>query len=221
MRRRKSRAGRRITAVLAALVVLAGGFTLFCRLHVDKAREKGVRVIQDLDNIPAADYVIVPAAAIRDGVMSLHLQDRLESAIRLYKAGKADTLLLSGGYSQESKGYEAELMRAHAIKKGVIKDDIIVDNAGVNTYATLKRAKEHFGGKKALVCTQDRFAARTLYLADAVGLSCVLVGSDIQEYGPNIVQDVREYLSATKAFLDAVLNLGPAPSIEQQPYETG
>ncbi len=219
--RRRSRAGRRITAVLAALVVLAGGFTLFCRLHRPGPR-KGVRVIQDLDNIPEADYVIVPAAAVRDGVMSLHLQDRLESAIRLYESGQRPTrCCYPAGTRRRTRGTEAELMRAHAIKKGVIKDDIVVDNAGVNTYATLKRAKEHFGGKKALVCTQDRFAARTLYLADAVGLSCVLVGSDIQEYGPNIVQDVREYLSATKAFLDAVLHLGPAPSIDQQPYETG
>ena len=178
-------------------------------------------MIEDIDNIPKADYIIVPGAAIRNGVMSYHLQDRMDSAIRLYKAGKAGTLLLSGGYSQESKDYEANIMRTYALEKGVAKKDIIVDNAGVNTNATISRAKEYFGEKKALICTQDQFAARTLYLADANGLPCVLVGSDIQDYEQNIIEDVREYLAATKAFLDVTLKLGPAATIAQQPYETG
>jgi len=219
MRRRKGRVGSRITAVLVALVMLAGGFTLFCRLHVDRARDMGVQVIQDINNIPKADYIIVPGAAIHDGVLSAHLQDRMVSAIKLYKEGKADTILLSGGYSQESKDYEAEIMRTYAIGKGVAKEDIFVDNAGVNTYSTLSRAKEYFGEKKALICTQDQFAARTLYLADALGLPCVLVGSDIQDYAPNFIDDVHEYLAATKAFLDVLLKPGPAASVEQQPYK--
>lgn len=206
--------------MVAALAVLAAGFAVFCRLHVDQAYDGSVVRIQDMQAIPKADYIVVPAAKIDDGTVSAHMQDRIDSAIRLYKAGRAKTILISGGYSQNAKGYEAEIVRAYAIEKGVTEGDLMVDNGGFDTYDTMCRAKEYFGDKTALICTQDQYAARTLYLARGVGISCTLVGSDIQDYRPDIIQTVREFFAASKAFLDIQLGPGPARTVAQLPYQT-
>lgn len=205
---------------MAALVLMAGGFALFCRLHVDQARAGGIYPIQKMENIPQADYIIVPGCAINSGVFSQHLQDRMDSAIMLYKAGRAQKMLLSGGFSQSSNAFEADLMRDYAIEKGVPSDAIIVDNAGLDTLDTMFRAREYFGDKKALICTQDQFAARTLYLARAAGVSCTLVRSDIQEYAWSILEDIREFFAATKAFIEVQAGAGPAQTVAQLPFET-
>lgn len=221
MRKPRMHIPKYIAVVVVLIVLLAAGFAVFCRLHVDQARAKGIVPIRDMENIPEADYIIVPAAAVNGGVLSWHLQDRMDSAIILYKAGKAKTLLLSGGYSQSSNRYDADIMRAYATDKGVPSDAIIVDNAGLDTYDTMCRAKEYFGDQTALICTQDQYAARTLYLAGAAEISCTLVGSDIQAYDPDILADIREFFAAAKAFLDVGLGSGPDKTIEQLPYKTG
>lgn len=220
MRKKRMHIPKYIAAIIAALVLIAGGFALFCRLHVDQSRAEGIVPVQDMQSVTKADYIIVPACAINDGVMSYHMQDRIDSAIRLVKAGKAKKMLLSGGYSQSSKAYEAEILRDYAVRMGVPNDAVIVDNGGLDTLDTMSRAKEYFGEKTALICTQDQYAARTLYLAKAAGIPCTLVGSDIQEYGPNIFNDVREFFAATKAFIDVQMGSGAGKTLEQLPYET-
>jgi SanA protein len=223
MKRRRKKGGilRRVLAAVAAVAVLAVGFAVFCRLHVDAARADGVYPITDVASVPSGDYAIVPGAAIYENrIMSWHMQDRLDTAIRLYEAGKVRTILLSGGFSAVNGEYEAHMMRDYALQKGVPAKDIVVDNAGVDTLDTLLRAKEYFGDKKALICTQDMFAARTLYLARAAGLKSSVAAADIQEYAWNPLNDVREFFAPTKAFLDVQLGAKAAQTVGQYPYET-
>ena len=85
-----------------------------------------------------ADAVIVLGARVyADGRLSDALADRTRTACQLYRDGLAPKLILSGGPGDGGIG-ETEAMKRLAIDLGVRSQDIVADEAGVNTRATVK-----------------------------------------------------------------------------------
>jgi vancomycin permeability regulator SanA len=68
-----------------------------------------------------------------DGSVSRILQSRLDLAIALYHAGKANKLLLTGGavYNQH---IEAKIMEKYSLTGGVDAIDILIECLSRNTY---------------------------------------------------------------------------------------
>ena len=86
---------------------------------------------------PADAIVVLGAKVNPGGVPSKSLNDRMATAIELYKLGMVDTIIVSGGV--EPSGYdEASDMRDVAVAQDVPSDVIILDPGGVNTDATVK-----------------------------------------------------------------------------------
>jgi uncharacterized SAM-binding protein YcdF (DUF218 family) len=86
---------------------------------------------------PADAVVVFGARTYADGRLSDALQDRIRTACEIYRAGLARRLVLSGGRG-DGPITEAEAMRGYALKHGVRAGDIIIDNDGVNTKATVR-----------------------------------------------------------------------------------
>lgn len=76
--------------------------------------------------------VVFGARYYGDGRLSTSLQNRMDKGIELLKEGKVNTLLLSGGIDADGKD-ETEGMYNYAIKEGVKKAQLIVDNKSNNT----------------------------------------------------------------------------------------
>jgi len=92
---------------------------------------------------PADIAVVLGARVYADGRLSDALADRVRTACQLYRDGYAKKLLFSGGPG-DGVIHETEAMKSMAIRLGVKPGDILLDEAGLNTQATVKNSEKTF-----------------------------------------------------------------------------
>ena len=98
---------------------------------------------------PADVIVVFGAKAYEDGTPSPALADRVRTACALYRDGVAPRLFFSGGRVSEAMT-EAESMRRMALRLGVPDSAIVLDDAGVNTEATVRNAMTMARGRRII-----------------------------------------------------------------------
>ena len=86
---------------------------------------------------PADVAVVFGARVYKDGHLSDALRDRIATACALYRDGLVKRIALSGGPG-DGPITEAAAMRNYALRHGVRGEDLFIDNAGVNTEATVR-----------------------------------------------------------------------------------
>lgn len=178
-----------ILAVLA-LVAATNGYVL----------GRGSGGTDDAGSVRHAQAAVVLGALVQpDGTPSAMLRDRLRRAVQLWRAGRVDRILVSGDHLRV--GYdEPDAMRRALQRAGVPARAIFTDHAGVDTRATMVRARRVFVVRDAVVVTQGFHMARALYLARAAGLHAQGLRSDLAPYGAQGVRsDVREVLARVKS----------------------
>jgi vancomycin permeability regulator SanA len=92
---------------------------------------------------PADVAVVLGARVYADGRPSDALADRVRTACKLYRNGTVKKLLFSGGPGDGSI-HETEGMKRMALQLGVKPEDILLDDHGVNTQATVKNTEAIF-----------------------------------------------------------------------------
>ena len=138
------------------------------------------RHIHPADSVPHQRVAIVYGAGIYgNGRPSAALQDRLDTAIDLYRAGTVDRLLLSGDNSFENYN-EPGVMIDYAREKGVPFEHIQPDYGGRRTYDSCYRAKQIFGLDDAILVTQEFHLPRALFLCRSMGIEATGVPADRQ-----------------------------------------
>lgn len=165
-----------------------------------------------LDIVPERKVAIVfGAGLLRDGSAGPVLSDRVETAVKLYQAGKVDKLLMSGD-NRFVEYNEPEAMRQYALKAGVPDDDIVLDYAGRRTYDTCYRAREIFQVKSAILVTQPFHMARALYLCNSFGVESVGVEADNRYFlkRSRLIWNTRELFATMGAVWD-VMFAHPVP----------
>ncbi|PWH14260.1 MAG: hypothetical protein DDG60_08240 [Anaerolineae bacterium] len=154
--------------------------------------------------IPPRPVVIVFGAGLtRSGEATPVLRDRIQTAARLYFAGKAQKLLMTGDNSTIHYN-EPEAMRRYALSLGVPADDIVLDYAGRRTYDSCYRARAIFGVRQAILVTQDFHLPRALYLCNMLGVDGVGVVADNFRYRRMslLFWNVRELAATLTALID-------------------
>jgi vancomycin permeability regulator SanA len=84
--------------------------------------------------------VVLGARAYADGRPSDALSDRVRTACGLYQEGLVHKLILSGGPG-DGPVSESQAMKRMALKLGVKSEDIVLDERGVNTRATVRNTE--------------------------------------------------------------------------------
>lgn len=92
---------------------------------------------------PADVAVVLGARVYADGSPSVALADRVRTACQLYRDGLTKKLLFSGGPG-DGLVHETAAMKRMALEMGVKEDDILVDEAGLNTQATARNSEAIF-----------------------------------------------------------------------------
>lgn len=203
----------RFFSFLIGLVVIAGvGSTGLILLRV---RSFGNRISTverlQIDRWAEPRVAIVFGASVYQDELSTILEDRVKTAIELYRAKKIDRIVVSGDNRTNSYNEPkamAEYLHSHAVDN----KDIILDYAGRSTYETLERARDIFGLNRAVLISQRTHLPRALFIAEGLGLECVGVASDRRDYGSETsYQKFREVGASLKAFYN--LYFFPPPTI--------
>lgn len=200
--------------LLIVLLIIALSL-LYVHSQVHGYDDRIITGINSLDtrNWPTPRVAVVFGASVYgNGDLSPILEDRVNTAIELYRTHKVDRILVSGDARHRSYN-EPKAMYEYLISHGVAPKDVIVDTSGRSTYETCLRAKEVFGLKRAVLVSQGFHLSRALYIANQLGLDAVGMAGNIKTGQEIDYQGVREWAAELKAYLNLHF-IPPTASLE-------
>lgn len=198
----RTRAGRRrLVQAVMAVSVLALLPATWTRLATDGR-------LRTAADVPRTDVAVVFGAGLWDGEPSPYLAHRLDTAARLYRAGRIEVVLVTGDNSRKDYD-EPDAMRAYLVRHGVPDARIVSDYAGFDTWDSCVRAKKIFGVDEAVLISQDFHIRRAVALCQEAGVTSYGVGVAARHDVTWYYGGVRELFAAGKAALDAVVEPDP------------
>lgn len=194
--------------ILSVLVFILSIYTLIAI--------KGNALTIPRGGLPAkVDCIIVPGAQIyANRTPSPMLQDRLDGAVYLYRAGVSDRILVSGDHREDNYN-EPLVMYRYLLNQGIPDEVIFMDHYGLDTYDSLYRARQVFQVKTAIVATQTFHLQRALYIGDRLGLEVHGFRTDPRSYQSTTYMFIREAGARLKAVYET--GRGVLPQRESPP----
>ena len=204
-----NRRKKRILIWLVLFLMMLGIlFPFVVNARVVGTGEKRILTLEEAAGAEADCILVLGALVYEDGTLSAVLEDRVKTAIALYKEGAAKKLLFSGDHGRTDYD-EVNAMKRYAMEAGVPEEDIFMDHAGFSTYESVYRAQSIFDAQKIIIVTQEYHLYRALYVASSLGLEAVGVDSALQRYSSQSKQDVREFLARNKEFVQCLFKPEP------------
>jgi vancomycin permeability regulator SanA len=189
---------RKVMMMLLMLTLLLNFFlisSLIIALNVSLPQK--AKIFTSIEALPTAQVGIVFGA----GVTSIDqprqmLIDRLSAGVALYKTGKVQKLLMTGG--------EVEVITMHhfAENAGVSTSAIIDDAGGLRTYDSCYRAAYTFNINSAIAVTQEYHLPRAIFLCSAFGINTVGYKAGGNDYPNQIWNKTREFSAQVWAWFD-------------------
>ncbi|KXK25730.1 MAG: vancomycin high temperature exclusion protein [candidate division WS6 bacterium OLB20] len=185
--------------IIGLLIILAVPFSI--RLYVVNTYVP--LMFDPADAIPGHRVAIVFGAGLSDYGQqpSAVLEDRIMTAVDLYKQGTVQKIIMSGDNRFDDYN-EPQVMIDFAREQGVRQSDLQADFAGRRTYDTCYRAKAIFGVHEAILITQEFHLPRALYTCNALGVKSIGVVADRRLYEGIELFQLRDTLALTKSFID-------------------
>jgi len=168
------------------------------------------RLFDDVSKVPKSSVGLVFGTTDRvKGRENLYFRYRIEAAAEVWKAGKLETLIVSG--DNRTRFYnEPEKMKQALVNLGIPEDRIVCDYAGLRTFDSVVRAKEIFGATSLLVISQRFQNERAIYIARANGIETYGFNAKDVTTQAGWKTQVREVGARVKMWLDVnVLNTRP------------
>lgn len=159
-------------------------------------------IYTSIDSLPSRHIAIVPGTSKyihRD--LNPYYQRRIDAALSVYFAHKANKLLLSGDNAARNYN-EPWTMKRDILKAGVSEDDIILDYAGFRTLDTVVRAKQVFNADHFTIITQKFQCERALFIAENKDIDAICLAVPGASGSDSIYIRIRESFARVKAVLD-------------------
>ena len=195
-----------IIYIFLGCVLLVAVVILVCNLLVIGASSG--KTYDDVNKIPANRYGLLLGTSpiTRFGAHNLYFDARIKATADLYKAGKINKVIASGGNYVGKEKYgcdEPAAMRDSLVNLGVPADSIILDYDGQRTLKSFDNAKKVYGLDKLTIISQKYHNSRSLYLAKHFGIDAVAYNADEPNLKTHKIKNhVREYLARVKMFID-------------------
>lgn len=200
---------KRIILSLGALTLCVIAFTLYANISVERKAKS--RLYSDAESIPHNRVALLLGTnpLNRWGGANSYFTNRINTAAKLYHAGKADYIIVSG--DNHVKHYdEPSAMRDSLMAHGVPEERIVMDYAGFRTLDSVVRAKEVFGCDTLTIISQADHCARALYLAEANGIEAMAIEAPLRAgRWVRTRLAVREWLARDKMMLDLLTGKQP------------
>ncbi len=203
-------------AGLATAALICAFLVVLLRWWTNQHYGKAIYTIETAPSRPIA--IVFGAGVWPDGRLSPVLEDRVYTAVLLYRAGKVRKLLMTGD-NRFADYNEPQHMREYAQALGVPDEDIVLDYAGRRTYDSCYRARHIFAVDSAILVTQSYHLDRALFTGNGLGIDAVGVAADRRDY-----QHIEHYwwreLAATALAAVEVYVTRPLPVLgERLPIE--
>ena len=166
-------------------------------------------IYSEISELPQTETVIILGASVHaDGQLSPILQDRVDTAIKLYRKNKVKNFLVTGDHRTENYN-EVSAMVNYLEDQGIDPDIIKADHAGLDTYDSMYRAGKLFNIKRATVVTQKFHLPRALFIANNLGFSYNGFAADQRAYQTEYRLKQREKLANLKALWEVLMKKEP------------
>lgn len=149
-----------LITVFAALAVFSAAlFALY------RSEQNALRRAEQYPPGQADAAIVLGNTVNRRGKPNPCLRSRIEAGVWLYRAGKTERLVMSGGTDSDGSN-QAEAMRDMAVELGVPSEHILVENRSETTFQNLKFSTPLLADKKRVIIVSDAFhLPRGLWLA--------------------------------------------------------
>lgn len=153
-----------------------------------------------------SDTIIVLGAKILGQDPSLMLRLRLDEAIKLYEAGYAPTIIVSGAQGPDESISEAASMKAYLLNHGIPAERILLEDQSFNTYQNLANSHKIMqvnSLRTAVIVSNASHIRRSLLLAQNLGIQATGSPAPMASSSPYLTtkQYVREGAAIAVLFL--------------------
>ena len=205
---------RRKISIWLFSIILIGVLGMFVCDRMVAYSAKG-RMYDTVENVPHRKVGLIlgtSPVSTWNGRRNYYFYHRIKSGAELYKAGKVDWLVVSGGdYRNTENGYDEPVaMRDSLIKQGVDSARIVLDYDGTRTLNSIAKMRDVYCQDSITIISQEYHNERALYQAkhlgiDAIGFNAKTPG----RYTSWWRNRGREVLARVKLFIDVTRGLHP------------
>lgn len=145
---------------------------------------------------------------LSNGKTNLYYKYRIEAAVKLFRSGKINYVLVSGDNSKKTYDEPTD-MHDDLLAAGVPDSCIILDYAGFRTWDSVVRCHDIFGQDSITVISQPFHIERAVFIADHKGICAVGYAARNVTKRFGFKTNVREKLARVKLFVDIMIGKEP------------
>lgn len=210
----------RVKVAIGCSVVVLALAVLMASCYVIVSSNASDRIFDEVKDIPhnKVGLLLATSPITPSGAHNFYFDNRITAADELYKAGKIDFIIASGGDYTKSQTNGCDEPRAildSLVARGIPADRIIPDYEGTRTLNSIVKAREGYNLDSVTLISQKYHNERAIYLADKYGIKVVGYNALPSPIRRNRIKNtLREYLARVKMFIDNLTN--NAPNFEKQ-----
>lgn len=173
------------------------------------------RTFNDVSDIPhnKVGLLLATSPITPGGAHNFYFDNRIKAADELYKAGKIDFIIASGGdYTQTQKNGcdEPQAILDSLVIRGIPAQRVILDYDGTRTLNSIAKAKEVYGLDSLTLISQKYHNERAIYLAEKHGIHAIGYNAQPSPIRRNRIKNtIREYFARVKMFMDLAFESKP------------
>ena len=155
--------------------------------------------------LPVVSTVMIPGAAIlKNGDPSPILEERISQAEKIYNSHIANKILVTGNSISPKIYDETGAIKLTLLRDSIPKSDIIIDGLGVDTYASIYRAKNTYKVNSMIIASQSFHLPRAIFIAKSLGINAYGIKSD--QGNTQVRNYFREIIAVPKAILNVIFH---------------
>lgn len=204
---------RKISIWLFSIILISILGMIICDQSVAYNAEG--RLFDNVDSIPHREVGLIlgtSPVSTWNGRRNYYFDHRIKAGAELYKAGKVDWLVVSGGdYRNTENGYDEPVaMRDSLMKQGVDSTRIILDYDGTRTLNSIAKMRDVYGQDSITIISQKYHNERALYQAKHLGIDAIAFNAKTPGRRTSWWRNRgREVLARVKLFMDVARGLHP------------
>lgn len=204
---------RKIIIISVIVVIFSMAALILCDRIV--AWNASGHIYDHVDSIPHRKVgLILGTSPIStwSGKRNHYFDYRIKAGADLYKAGKIDWIVVSGGdYRNSEDGYDEPIaMRDSLMKQGVDSARIVLDYDGTRTLNSIAKIRDVYCQDSITIISQKYHNERALYQAEHLGIDAIAFNAKTPGRRTSWWRNRgREVLARVKLFIDIIRGVRP------------